>query len=150
MWRTGRAALPPQVRIERLDSILTSARHKGICFAKIDVQGGELPVLRGALRLLQSHSIGALIFEWTYRTELGFLMFSQTGLPKGVLTFCHKQCVEVGQLTGLPRSVKRSPPGQDPRFTRQTHSCKDRFGGLKPSQTLTFCHRFLVLSLPNL
>lgn len=35
-----------------------------ICLAKIDVEGNELRVLRGALRLLRERFIGALYLEW--------------------------------------------------------------------------------------
>jgi len=54
-----------RVRVARLDDAVGGgAEDDPFCLAKIDVEGSELKVLRGAVSLLRSRAIGTLHLEW--------------------------------------------------------------------------------------
>eukprot|EP00747_Dinoflagellata_sp_TGD_P014492 gnl/TRDRNA2_/TRDRNA2_123495_c0_seq1.p1 gnl/TRDRNA2_/TRDRNA2_123495_c0~~gnl/TRDRNA2_/TRDRNA2_123495_c0_seq1.p1 ORF type:complete len:400 (-),score=65.46 gnl/TRDRNA2_/TRDRNA2_123495_c0_seq1:56-1123(-) len=60
------------VKAARLDDVWGPERGP-VCLAKVDVEGGELSVLRGALSLLRSRAVAALHIEWwpPHLTALG-------------------------------------------------------------------------------
>jgi FkbM family methyltransferase len=63
MIRNRRAAARV-VEMRTLDSIARSLKVNRIDLLKIDTEGGELSVLRGAKRLLQNHKISVIQFEF--------------------------------------------------------------------------------------
>jgi len=52
-----------QVQVRRLDDILAELQISRVDFIKLDVEGGELPVLQGALKLLNRSSRPAMLVE---------------------------------------------------------------------------------------
>ncbi len=82
---------PTPVLVRRLDDVLSHAGAEKVDFIKLDVEGGELEVLKGAPRLLQSASRPVILCEvlekrtrpWgypgrfiiDYLAEMGFVWF---------------------------------------------------------------------------
>ena len=58
--RTGNEEI---VEARRLDELIADKDLPAVVFAKIDVEGGEMDVLRGSTRLLQSPKIAVFLFE---------------------------------------------------------------------------------------
>lgn len=56
------------VRVETLDNFCNSHNIDRIDLLKIDTQGFELPVLRGAIGLLEQQKIGAILLELNFAT----------------------------------------------------------------------------------
>lgn len=77
-----------KVQLQTLDDFCASRQIQRIDFMKVDTEGGELSVLRGARRMLASGCIGAIQFEFNemnvlsrtflldfYKTLDGFLIY---------------------------------------------------------------------------
>jgi FkbM family methyltransferase len=66
--QTGRSHIDPsgalKTRCLRLDSYLADARIAEVALLKLDVEGYELPALRGAAAALQRRAIKAIYFEY--------------------------------------------------------------------------------------
>jgi FkbM family methyltransferase len=63
--RTAASTIAHQVRLEALDSLIAEKQLGGVSVVKIDVEGWELEVLKGATGLLSSRDAPAVIIEYS-------------------------------------------------------------------------------------
>jgi FkbM family methyltransferase len=114
---------PTRVEVRTLDDFLEREGLTGVHFIKIDVEGGEMEVLKGATNLLQNPSLPALLVEvsdlrtaaWNYKAkeilsflrEYGYTFFSASTSGSLVPASYSEDYIDTN-LVALPQTTCQS------------------------------------------
>lgn len=114
-WARSRDVMPYECRMTTLDTYIAGSAPGPVRFVKCDVEGAELPVLRGARRLLHAPEPPALMVEayepWT--RDFGYT-------PSDLFTFLVKEAgyavYHCGRRGLQQVDLRGSIPGEFPHF----------------------------------